>query len=116
MIALSASDITVAFGTDVILKNVTFSVNDGDRVGIIGVNGAGKTTLFRVITGEYTPESGAVYVQKGHTVGVLEQNPNLSSLPGDLTCLEYMYGAFPRLIELECEIKSLSTVNLVSRT
>ena len=104
MIALSASDITVAFGTDVILKNVTFSVNDGDRVGIIGVNGAGKTTLFRVITGEYTPESGAVYVQKGHTVGILEQNPNLSSLPGDLTCLEYMYGAFPRLIELEGEI------------
>ena len=110
MIALSASDITVAFGTDVILKNVTFSVNDGDRVGIIGVNGAGKTTLFRVITGEYTPESGAVYVQKGHTVGVLEQNPNLSSLPGDLTCLEYMFGAFPRLIELEGEIKRLEAL------
>ena len=110
MIALSASDITVAFGTDVILKNVTFSVNDGDRVGIIGVNGAGKTTLFRVITGEYTPESGAVYVQKGHTVGVLEQNPNLSSLPGDLTCLEYMYGAFPRLIELEGEIVRLEAL------
>ena len=110
MIALSASDITVAFGTDVILKNVTFSVNDGDRVGIIGVNGAGKTTLFRVITGEYTPESGAVYVQKGHTVGVLEQNPNLSSLPGDLTCLEYMYGAFPRLIELEGEIGRLEAL------
>lgn len=110
MIALSASDITVAFGTDVILKDVTFSVNDGDRVGIIGVNGAGKTTLFRVITGEYTPESGAVYVQKGHTVGVLEQNPNLSSLPGDLTCLEYMFGAFPRLIELEGEIKRLEAL------
>ncbi len=104
MIALSVSDVTLAFGTDVILKDVSFSVNDGDRVGIIGVNGAGKTSLFRVITGEYTPESGAVYVQKGHTVGVLEQNPDLTALPGDLTCLEYMYGAFPELLALEGQI------------
>ncbi len=104
MIALSVSDVTLAFGTDVVLNNVSFSVNDGDRVGVIGVNGAGKTSLFRIITGEYSPESGAVYLQKGHTVGVLEQNPDLSALPGDTSCIEYMYGAFPRLIELEDEI------------
>ena len=104
MISLSVSDITLSFGTDTVLKDVTFSLNDGDRVGIIGVNGAGKTSLFRVITGEYTPDSGAVFVQKGHTVGVLEQNPDLTALPGELTCLEYMYGAFPRLVELEGEI------------
>ena len=51
MIALSVSDVTLSFGTDVILRDVTFSVNDGDRVGIIGFNGAGKTSLLRVITG-----------------------------------------------------------------
>ena len=101
MIALSASDITLAFGTDVILKDISFSVNDGDRVGIIGVNGAGKTSLFRIITGKYSPDSGAVYVQKGHTVGMLEQNPDLSALPGEMTCLEYMYTAFEELIEME---------------
>ena len=105
MIALSVSDVTLSFGADVILKDVTFSVNDGDRVGIIGVNGAGKTSLFRVITGEYSPNAGGVFVQKGHTVGVLEQNPDLTALPGDISCLEYMYGAFPRLIELEGEIE-----------
>ena len=90
MIALSLSDINLSFGTDVILKDISFSVNDGDKVGVIGVNGAGKTSLFRVITGEYTPDSGAVYIQKGHTVGILEQNPNLSLLPADAGVLEYV--------------------------
>ena len=87
MIALSASEVTLSFGTDVILKDVSFSVNDGDRVGIIGVNGAGKTSLFKIITEKYRADSGAIYIQKGHTVGMLEQNPNLSALPGDISCL-----------------------------
>ena len=106
MIALSLQDINLSFGTDVILNNVTFSVNDGDRVGVIGVNGAGKTSLFRVITGEYSQDSGAVYIQKGHTVGVLEQNADLTALPSGLTCLEYMFTAHPALLSLEEEISS----------
>ena len=104
MIALSASDINLSFGTDIILKEVSFAVNDGDRLGIIGVNGAGKTSLFKIITGEYTPDSGAVYIQKGHTVGVLSQNADLKSLPGEMTCIEYMYTAYPALLKLEREI------------
>lgn len=104
MIALSASEINLSFGTDVILSDVTFAINDGDRLGIIGVNGAGKTSLFKIITGEYTPDSGAVYIQKGHTVGVLEQNAKLSSLPADMSCIEYMYTAYPTLLALEKEI------------
>ncbi len=104
MIALSTSDISLSYGADVILSGVSFSVNDGDRVGIIGVNGAGKTSLFRIITGKERPDSGAVYIQKGHTVGVLEQNPDLSTLPGEMSCLEYMYTAHPRLLELEAAI------------
>ena len=104
MIALSASDINLSFGTDVILQDISFAINDGDRLGIIGVNGAGKTSLFKVITGEYTPDSGAVFVQKGHTVGILEQNPDLSALPGQISCLEYMYTAYPTLLALEREI------------
>ena len=104
MIALSASDINLSFGTDIILKDISFAINDGDRLGVIGVNGAGKTSLFKIITGEYTPDSGAVYIQKGHTVGVLEQNADLTSLPGDLSCIEYMYTAYPTLLALEKEI------------
>ncbi|MBR3806364.1 MAG: ATP-binding cassette domain-containing protein [Clostridia bacterium] len=105
MIALSTQDINLSFGTDVILKDISFAVNDGDRLGIIGVNGAGKTSLFRILTGKYTPDSGAVYIQKGHTVGILEQNPDLSALPGETSCLEYMYTAFPDLLSLEKEIE-----------
>ncbi len=105
MIALSASDINLSFGTDIILKDISFAANDGDRVGIIGVNGAGKTSLFKIITGEYTPDSGAIYIQKGHTVGVLEQNADLTSLPAEVTCLEYMFTAYPSLLSLEKEIE-----------
>ena len=107
MIALSVSDISLSFGTDVVLSGVSFAVNDGDRVGVIGVNGAGKTSLFKIISGEYEPDTGAVYVQKGHKVGMLQQNPDLTALPKDLTALEYMYTAFPDLIRLEGEIQSL---------
>ena len=104
MIALSVSDVNLSFGTDIILKDISFAINDGDRLGVIGVNGAGKTSLFKIITGEYAPDSGAVYIQKGHTVGVLAQNADLSSLPGEMTCIEYMYTAYSSLLALEKEI------------
>ena len=105
MIALSTSGLTLSFGAEEILKDISFAVNDGDRVGIIGVNGAGKTSLFRLITGSYSPDGGAVYIQKGHTVGILEQNPDLTALPGGVSALEYMYTAFPELLSLEEEIR-----------
>ncbi len=105
MIALSVSGISLSYGTDVILDDVTFSVNDGDKLGIIGVNGAGKTSLFRIITGKERQSEGSVFIQKGHSVGILEQNPDLSALPGEMTCLEYMYTAHPELISLEKQIE-----------
>ena len=119
MIALSLSDISLSFGAESILKNITFSLNDGDRVGVVGVNGAGKTSLFRVITGALSPDSGAVYLQRGYTVGHLEQNPDLTALPKESSALEYMYSAFPNLIAdekkiaiLENEISELSSLGL----
>ncbi len=126
MIALSTSGLSLSFGAEDILKDISFAVNDGDRVGIIGVNGAGKTSLFRLITGSYSPDGGAVYIQKGHTVGILEQNPDLTALPGEVTAHEYMYTAFPELIALEGEIEKVeaaissaedtdTSVKLVSR-
>lgn len=107
MIALSVSDVSLSFGTDVILDGVTFSVNEGDRVGIVGVNGAGKTTLFKIISGKYSPDRGGVYIAQGAAVGVLEQNPDLTALPRELTALEYTYTAHPELIRLEEEIHEL---------
>ncbi len=104
MIAISAQDISLSFGGEVVLRDVSFAANDGDRIGIIGVNGVGKTSLFRVLSGEYTPDSGAVYIQKGHTLGVLEQNPDHTKLPEGLSCLEYMYTAHEELLSLEKRI------------
>ena len=110
MIALSTQDVCLAYGTDVILKDISFAVNDGDRVGVIGVNGAGKTSLFKILASKSEPDSGAVYIQKGHTVGMLEQNPNLTALPSEVTCLEYMYTAFPELLALEKAITRTETL------
>ena len=104
MIALSTNKICLSFGSEDILKNISFSLNDGERVGIIGVNGAGKTSLFKIISGNLEATSGEVYIQKGHTVGMLEQNPSLTALPAELSCLEYMYTAFPSLLLMEREI------------
>ena len=74
MVILSVSDVSLAFGQKTILDRVSFSLNEGDRLGIIGQNGAGKTTLFRLITGEYTPDSGNIFLSKGKTMGLLRQD------------------------------------------
>ncbi len=109
MIALATENISLDFGGDVVLDSVTFSLNDGDRLGIVGTNGAGKTSLLRIIAGMREPSSGAVHIAKGHTIGILEQNPDLTALPGDITTLEYMYTAFPELLSLEVEISKCET-------
>ena len=109
MIALSVSDVALSFGAEKILEGVSFSLNDGDRVGVVGVNGAGKTSLFKIIAGVYQADTGAVYIQKGHSVGLLEQNPDLSALPGEASALEYMYTAFPSLINKEKELARLES-------
>ncbi len=106
MIALSVSDLSLSFGDRDILNNVSFAIEAGDKVGVIGVNGAGKTSLFKIISGEYEASFGAVYTAKGFTVGTLSQNPDLSALPSELTALEYMYTAHPELISLEERIKA----------
>ena len=61
MIALSLSDVTVAFGTDVILDRVSFSINEGTRLGVVGVNGAGKSLLLKTIFGINKAESGEIF-------------------------------------------------------
>ena len=61
MIILSASDIGKSYGTDIILEDVSFHVEKGDRIGIVGPNGAGKTTLMSIIAGELEASSGSIY-------------------------------------------------------
>ncbi len=105
MICLSCEKLSLAFGTDVILDKISFSLNDGDKLGIVGVNGAGKSTLFKLITGEYTPTEGNVHVDRQKKVGVLKQN---ACADGDKSIYdEVLEHAFPDLIRREKEIEEL---------
>lgn len=104
MIAISLGEVSLEFGTDVILDRVSFSLNEGDKLGIVGVNGAGKSTLFKIITGEYTPTSGSVYISKDKTVGMLEQN---TGLEGDNTILDEMLASYADLIADEQRLDEL---------
>ena len=61
MISFGTNDILLEFGTDIILSGISFSVNEGERLGIVGVNGAGKSSLMRIIAGLQKPTSGSVY-------------------------------------------------------
>lgn len=104
MIVLSVSDLSLSYGTERVLTDVSFSVNEGDRVGVIGVNGAGKTSLFRVIAGEEEPSAGGVFLARGKSLGMLAQNTAERALTGSESLLTYMYAAFPELLSLEEEI------------
>lgn len=97
------SDLGLSFGGDTVFEGLTFSVNEGDRIGIVGVNGVGKTSFLKCLTGEYTPTSGQIFLSGEKTVGMLTQNTDLSYL-GSLTLFSYLLSAFPHLTELEAKI------------
>ena len=64
MICLNIDGISLSFGTKKILEKITFSLDEGDKLGVIGANGCGKSTLFKLITGEYEPDEGNIYISK----------------------------------------------------
>ncbi len=109
MTILSVSNVSLVFGTDVILEDISFSVNEGDRVGVVGRNGAGKTSLFRILLGEEIPTTGSFSYARGKSVACLEQNSCAEADP-DLTVTEYMYRGVPEIISLEAEIKATESL------
>ena len=104
MIALSVNDISLEYGTDVILDKINFSINEGDRLGVVGVNGAGKSTLLKIICGKTSPTGGNVYIGKGKSVAMLEQNAMLFS---ECSVFEEMLHAFPEQLSLEKRLSEL---------
>ena len=91
MIAIGCENVSLAYGTDVILDGITFSVNEGDKVGVVGVNGAGKTTLFKFLCGEAEPDTGSVFRCKGKTNGYLKQHVEYES---DKTLFDDLYSRY----------------------
>lgn len=76
---LACKNICKSFGTTNILNNVSFHINEREKVAIVGINGAGKSTLFKIIMGELPADTGEVIFSKGSTVGYLAQHQELSS-------------------------------------
>ena len=74
MIAIGCENISLSYGVEIILDKVTFSINEGERLGIVGVNGAGKTTLIKIFSGEYIADEGNIYISKFLKLGVLKQH------------------------------------------
>lgn len=96
---LAALDhITRYFGDTLIFDNVTASIEDGDRIGLIGANGIGKSTLLNVLCGQLAPDEGSVSVTNGVHIGFLRQNSGLSR---ENTVYEEMRSVFRELLEME---------------
>ena len=73
------NDTAFSYGDNLIFGGVSFSINEGEKIALIGANGEGKTTLIKLITGTYVPEAGSVTVKNGARIGWLEQNGGLES-------------------------------------
>lgn len=104
MIVLSCKDIHKSYGIDVILEKVTFNINDGDKVGLIGANGAGKSTLFKILTGELSSDGGDLFIDRNRNVGYLSQHLSLDSVN---TIYDEVLTVFEDIIKLQNKITEL---------
>src|ERR1700730_13499238 len=76
---VNAQQITKAFGANPLFQNVSFTISDGDRIGLIGPNGSGKSTLLRILAGELNPDSGEVSFRKRPRLACVEQDSRFES-------------------------------------
>ncbi len=104
MIRLSVSDVSLSYGVDTILDKISFSINETDKLGIIGVNGAGKSSLVKIITGEYKMTDGSVYIARDSRVGFLDQYAVGDSTR---TVFDEMLTVFEPLLEIEAKMSEL---------
>ncbi|MBU5676723.1 ABC-F family ATP-binding cassette domain-containing protein [Alkaliphilus sp. MSJ-5] len=104
MIVLSCNNICKSFGIDVILNNISFSINKGEKVGLVGVNGAGKSTLFKILTNQLSYDTGELFISKSTTIGHLEQNTILNE---NSSIMEECLSIFQHLIDMEQNLRSL---------
>src|SRR3989339_1399840 len=71
---LQINNVSLSFGAQTLLDDISFTVHSGERIGLVGRNGSGKTTLFKLITGEMMPDCGRIALPKNYTVGYLKQH------------------------------------------
>ncbi|ACA56629.1 ribosomal protection-like ABC-F family protein [Clostridium botulinum] len=104
MVVLSCKNISKAYGVDLILDNLTFNINENDKVGLIGANGAGKSTLFKILTSSLEQDSGDIFIDKSKSLGYLAQHLSLDS---NKTIYEEVLDVFHDLIKMEEKLNKL---------
>ncbi len=101
---LSCQNISKSFGTDEILKNVSFHIEANEKAAIVGINGAGKSTLLKIIMQKETPDTGEVILAKDATIGYLAQYQDVS---GHRTIYEEVLDAKQNIIEMEERLRGM---------
>jgi ATP-binding cassette subfamily F protein 3 len=98
------TEVTKAYGAQEVLRGVTFQINSGEHVGLVGRNGAGKTTILRLIAGTETADHGEIERVRGFRFGVLAQHVDFS---GEQTVIEAALEVFEKLRALEAKLREL---------
>ncbi len=101
----SLSDVSMEFGERTLFQNVSFTIGDMDKIGLIGANGTGKTTLFKILLGKLRPTGGELFQNKQTTIGYLEQHTNLSS---DKTVYQEVLTVYEDVIAIDRELKDIA--------
>lgn len=102
---LQASQIIKYYGAQTVLDGVSFVVNPGDRVGLVGPNRCGKSTLLRILTGEQSPDRGVVSMAPSITLGYLPQGLDT---PAELTIEGYIYSGIAGYNTARCDVEHLT--------
>jgi ATP-binding cassette subfamily F protein 3 len=102
---ISVDNVSIRFGSFVLFDGISFQVNPGERIGLVGRNGAGKTTLLNLIASKQEPDEGKVVITAGKTVGYLPQQ--MKHRKGRTLYLETL-DAFSEILELKHRIDSLA--------
>ncbi|AEM78068.1 LOW QUALITY PROTEIN: ABC transporter related protein [Thermoanaerobacter wiegelii Rt8.B1] len=103
MAIITVSNVTKSYGIDIILQNISFIVNEGDKIGVIGENGAGKSTLFNLLAGFTEVDNGTISIS-ANKIGYLQQNTVIES---EKSIYEEVKTVFDEIFQLEKQIKSL---------
>lgn len=101
---LSCQNISKSFGTDEILKNVSFHIEENEKAAVVGINGAGKSTLLKIIMKQENPDEGDVTLAKDKTIGYLAQYQDVS---GHHTIYEEVLDSKRDIIEMEERLRSM---------
>ena len=104
MILLSLQGVRKSFGTNEVLKDASLVLQDGQRMGLVGVNGSGKSTLMKIIAGLETSDGGSITMQKGLRLGYLAQQGEVGE---GRTVLEELESVFEPVVEMEQQLRQL---------